>query len=48
LPGSECEFEVAAGIGAWVIGATRSICPVCAAAIENSGAEPATPLRGAG
>lgn len=35
-------------IDAWVVGATRPICPVCATAIEDAGAEPATPLRGAG
>jgi filamentous hemagglutinin len=35
-------------IDAWVVGATRPICPACAAAIADSGAEPATPLQGAG
>jgi len=35
-------------IDPWVVGATRPICPACAAAIQDSGADPATPLRGAG
>jgi hypothetical protein len=42
------DFMNGNNIDAWVVGATRPICPECAAAIEDSGAEPATPLRGAG
>jgi hypothetical protein len=42
------DFMNGNSIDAWVVGATRPICPECAAAIEDSGAEPATPLRGAG
>jgi filamentous hemagglutinin len=35
-------------IDAWVVAATRPICPECATAIGVSDAQPATELRGAG